>query len=143
MHKIIFILIFILSVGQNSYGADLDEVVHPKAFENIEAWISDTESPLFVSFNVDAVRKNRNQFDYSHVTVAGDVVTFTEKNGYLAYRIVSNTEDALHIIFYNNGGGTLTTATDMTFAKVSKAMLVHGKSQTIKLLELIELGSVQ
>ncbi len=143
MFKIIFILIFIVSACQNSYGADVEAVIHPKAFENIESWISDTESPLYLSFNVDAVRKNRNQFDYSQVTVTGNLVNFTRENGYLAYKIVSNTDHTLQIIFYNNGGGTLTTATDMTFAKVTKSILVHGQSQTIKLLELIELSSVQ
>ena len=37
--------------------------IHPKVFNMIDCWISDSESPVVTEINLDAVERNANQFN--------------------------------------------------------------------------------
>src|SRR6266496_1316075 len=41
--------------------------IHPKVFNMIDCWISDSESPVVTEINLDAVEKNGNQFNTDDV----------------------------------------------------------------------------
>ena len=45
-----------------------DKPIHPLVFQMVLCWWSDTESPVVTEVNLDAVRRNRNQFDRDAVT---------------------------------------------------------------------------
>ena len=45
--------------------------IHPRLFEMVTSWDSDTEQPVVTEINLDAVVKNRNQFDFSKVRTNG------------------------------------------------------------------------
>ncbi len=91
--------------------------IHPKAFELVVSWMSDNVSPVVTGISLDAVRKNYNQFDYSGVTVTGFFVSYqsAEERGYLYYQITPlDDEGKFLIVFFSNGGGTLTVRYFMT-----------------------------
>src|SRR5437879_8044236 len=46
--------------------------IHPKVFNMISSWISDSESPVVTEINLDAVEKNGNQFNDDGLTQDGE-----------------------------------------------------------------------
>ncbi len=91
--------------------------IHPKAFALVVSWISDTVSPVVTGISLDAVRKNRNQFDYSGVTVDGSFVRYqsAEEGGYLSYQITPlDDEGQFLIVFFSSDGGSFTERYFMT-----------------------------
>src|SRR5207253_2241871 len=46
--------------------------LHPKIFNMIDCWISDSESPVVTEINLDAVEMNKNEFDMDNVKADGE-----------------------------------------------------------------------
>ena len=132
----LFILGIFLNLSSLAISADAIKPIHPLAFEGFECWISDTICPVYVTLNIDAIQNNRNQFDYTSVTIDGQIVMYQMEDGYRSYKILLNSDKELKIIYYNNGGGTLTTETKMEFQKSTRQIKVNEISNEIKVLEL-------
>ena len=116
--------------------------IHPKVFTLIEGWVSDTAQPVATEINLDAMRINRNQFDFATVAKEDEWISCPgEGEGsrtFLRYRLLWKEDNLYRIEFQNNGGGTLTTSRTITFeihhrdlvtgGKKSKAMVLRVKS---------------
>jgi len=87
--------------------------IHPKVFNMIDCWISDSESPVVTEINLDAVEKNGNQFNTDDVKADGEWTrcpTSESKEGFMRYRVLESKGNHYKIECQENGGGTLTTA---------------------------------
>ena len=87
--------------------------IHPKVFNMIDCWISDSESPVVTEINPDAVEKNGNQFNTDDVKADGEWTrcpTSESKEGFMRYRVLESKGNHYKIECQENGGGTLTTA---------------------------------
>ncbi len=87
--------------------------IHPKVFNMIDCWISDSESPVVTEINLDAVEKNGNQFNTDDVKADGEWTrcpTPESKEGFMRYRVLESKGNHYKIECQENGGGTLTTA---------------------------------
>ena len=116
--------------------------IHPKVFNMIICFISDTESPVVTAVNLNAVLKNRNQFDYEKVHTDGERVVFNDPDGIgvLNYKLVSRKNDSFRIVYRENGGGSLTTLRYITFRIESRKIVVNGESVAIKNLIVSDVG---
>ncbi len=55
---------------------------HPLVFSKVESWISDTMSPVLTEVNLDAVQRNRNQFDRDEIKQEGGTLTTGSQIGF-------------------------------------------------------------
>src|SRR5438067_6153878 len=51
--------------------------IHPKVFNMIDCWVSDSESPVVTEINLDAVEKNGNQFNRDGMSEDGEWLRFS------------------------------------------------------------------
>jgi hypothetical protein len=70
--------------GCASDGARLQGAWHPEVFSMIQCWISDTERPVVTEVNLDAVQRDRNQFDQDRVKQEGGWVVYRVPEGGLS-----------------------------------------------------------
>jgi hypothetical protein len=111
---------------------------HPLLFSMVESWISDVESPVVTEINLDAVQRNRNQFDRDEVKQEGGWVVYrSEGNGFKRYRVIEHKDKYFKVEYQDNGGGTLTTGSRIGFSVERREMLVDGKTKTINVLRVI------
>lgn len=92
--------------------------IHPRVFKLVTCWSSDTEQPVVTEINLDAVRRNRNQFDPDVVTTRGGWVECPRDPGpgFDRYRIVREENEVVTVEFQSNDGGTFTAAANIEFA---------------------------
>src|SRR5215510_4417698 len=66
--------------------------IHPKVFNMIDCWISDSESPVVTEINLDAVERNRNQFNEDGLKEDGEWLTYAvaDTGGFLRYRVLES-----------------------------------------------------
>jgi hypothetical protein len=67
--------------------------IHPKVFNMIDCWVSDSESPVVTEINLDAVEKNGNQFNSDDVKPDGEWLRCPapESNGgFMRYRVLES-----------------------------------------------------
>src|SRR5206468_10814287 len=66
---------------------------HPKVFNMIDCWISDSESTVVTEINLDAVEKNGNQFNTDDVKADGEWTRCHKpesKEGYMRYLVIES-----------------------------------------------------
>lgn len=116
---------------------------HPKIFELIGGWISDTESPVVTEINLDAVAANPNQFDPAEVKQEDQWWRWNnpETRGFLRYRILESKGARYTIELQNNGGGTLTTRAILVVVLGKRTVLVDGQSREIRVLRMESFAS--
>ena len=133
----ILILAFWLT-GSASAGERMDPAWHPTIFSMIESWISDVESPVVTEVNLDAVQRNRNQFDLDEVKQEGEWVVYrVPEGGFKRYRVIEHKDKYYKVEYQDNGGGTLTTNSRIGFTLEKREMLVDGRSKAINILRII------
>ena len=54
--------------------------IHPKVFNMIDCWISDSESPVVTEINLDAVERNANQFNGDGLKQDGDWLSYAKSD---------------------------------------------------------------
>jgi hypothetical protein len=103
-------------------------------------WISDTAYPVVTEINLDAVDENRNQFNHEIVNQdeEGWVHYPNPEGGFLQYKILSQEQGKFRILFYSNGGGTLTTAVEIKCMVSAREILVNGVMKRVRILRLLE-----
>src|SRR2546421_4141965 len=112
--------------------------IHPKVFNMINCWISDSESPVVTEINLDAVEKNGNEFNQDGLKEDGDWLQcpVSDTSGFMRYRVLESKRDHYKIEYQENGGGTLTTAAVIEFSIEKRNIQRDGKSVTIRVLRV-------
>ena len=114
--------------------------IHPKVFNMIDCWISDSQSPVVTEINLDAVEKNGNQFNTDDVKADGEWTrcpTPESKEGFMRYRVLESKGNHYKIEYQENGGGTLTTASTIEFDIEKRNIRRDGKPVTIRILRVL------
>ena len=141
MRMVFAILVFALGLtGHASASANerMNPAWHPMVFNMIESWISDVESPVVTEINLDAVRRNRNQFDRDEVKQDGEWVGYrVSEGGFRRYRVIEYKENYYKVEYQDNGGGSLTTNARIGFKLERREMLVDGKPKVINVLRVL------
>jgi hypothetical protein len=112
--------------------------IHPKVFNMIDCWISDSESPVATEINLNAVEKNGNQFNEDGLKQDGDwlVYSLPDTGGFMRYRVLEAKGSHYKIEYQENGGGTLTTASTIEFEIDKRHIRLNGSPMTIRVLRV-------
>ncbi|PYI72863.1 MAG: hypothetical protein DMF02_02525 [Verrucomicrobia bacterium] len=112
--------------------------IHPKVFNMIDCWVSDSESPVVTEINLDAVEKNGNQFDQDNMSQDGEWLRFSlpDTSGFMRYRVLESKGNHYKIEYQENGGGTLTTASVIEFDVVKRDVRRGGKPLSVRVLRV-------
>jgi hypothetical protein len=112
--------------------------IHPKVFNLIECWISDSESPVVTEINLDAVEKNGNEFNQDGVRQDGEWIRcpVPDTKGFMRYRLLESKGNHYQVEYQENGGGTLTTASIIEFTIEKREIRRDGKPATIRVLRV-------
>ncbi|HEY4638792.1 MAG TPA: hypothetical protein VIG87_02645 [Candidatus Udaeobacter sp.] len=112
--------------------------IHPKVFNMIDSWISDSESPVATEINLNAVEKNGNQFNEEGLREDGDWLTYSlsDTGGFMRYRVLDVKGNHYKIEYQENGGGTLTTASTIEFDIDNRHIRRNGSPMTIRVLRV-------
>ena len=112
--------------------------IHPKVFNMIDCWISDSESPVVTEINLDAVEKNGNEFNQDGLVQDAEWLRcpVPETNGFMRHRVVESKGNHFKVEYQENGGGTLTTASIIEFEIEKRNIRRDGKPVTIRVLRV-------
>jgi hypothetical protein len=112
--------------------------IHPKVFNMIDCWISDSESPVATEINLNAVEKNGNQFNEDGLKQDGEWLSYSLPNtgGFMRYRVLEAKGNHYKIEYQENGGGTLTTASTIEFEIEKRHIRRNGSPMTIRVLRV-------
>ena len=112
--------------------------IHPKVFNMIDSWISDSESPVVTEINLNAVEKNGNQFNEDGLKQDGDWLVYSLPNtgGFMRYRVLEAKGNHYKVEYQENGGGTLTTASTIEFEIDKRHIRRNGSPMTIRVLRV-------
>jgi hypothetical protein len=112
--------------------------IHPKVFNMIDCWVSDSESPVATEINLSAVEKNGNQFNEDGLKQDGDwlVYSLSDTGGFMRYRVVEAKGNRYKVEYQENGGGTLTTASTIEFEIDKRNIRRNGSPMTIRVLRV-------
>jgi len=112
--------------------------IHPKVFNMINCWISDSESPVVTEINLDAVEKNGNEFNQDGLTQDGEWLRcpVPDTNGFMRYRVLESKDNHYKVECQENGGGTLTTASVIEFDIDKRNIQRDGKPVAIRVLRV-------
>jgi len=107
----------------------------------VACWISDTTEPIVTEINLDAVRANRNQFDYDAVKKESEWITFREERMMLRFKVIGSKSDEYSIAYQENGGGSLTTQRIIRFAIMPRSVDIDGRRITVTVLRIISISA--
>jgi hypothetical protein len=112
--------------------------VHPKVFNMIVSWISDSESPVATEINLNAVEKNGNQFNEAGLNQDGDWLMYSvsDTGGFMRYRVLEAKGNHYKVEYQENGGGTLTTASTIEFEIEKRRIRQNGSPLTVRVLRV-------
>lgn len=115
--------------------------IHPRVFEMVTSWDSDADQPVVTEVNLDAVVKNRNQFDFSKLKRNGNWIECPgdEGCGFTRFKIIKSDKQRLLVEFQRNAGGTLTTGTLIEVVIETRDVHMAGKAQSIQVLRVISI----
>ncbi len=131
----------ILGCYSLSYSSEELPIIHPEAFELVTSWISDTAQPVATEINLDAIKENRNQYDYDKIETKNDLITFKkpDREGWVGYELVNSENNIYKIIFYSNGGGRFTSKDTITFKLIRRPVTVNNVSRTPLILRVLSI----
>ncbi|MFM7059425.1 MAG: hypothetical protein ACKO2P_21135 [Planctomycetota bacterium] len=117
--------------------------LHPKLFDLVTSWDSDTEQPVVTEINLDAVARNRNQFDFLSVRKNGDWTECPGDDGvgFQRFRMIGADRNRFRIEYQRNAGGTLTTATRIECVVETRQILVAGRRDSIQVLRVVSIAA--
>jgi hypothetical protein len=112
--------------------------IHPKVFNMIDCWISDSESPVVTEINLNAVEENGNQFSEDGLKQDGDWLVYSspDTGGFMRYRVLESKGNHYKVEYQENGGGTLTTASTIEFDIDKRHIRHNGSPMTIRVLRV-------
>jgi len=117
--------------------------LHPKIFNMIECWISDSQSPVVTEINLDAVEMNGNQFDMDEVKPDREWtrVPTEEDGGFMRYRVLGLKGNTYTVEYQKNGGGTLTTDSKIEFMIDKRTIQRDGEPLNMRVLRVVSYKS--
>jgi hypothetical protein len=129
------------AVAETSSGgsSSAELKIHPKVFNMIDCWISDSESPVVTEINLNAVEKNGNQFNEDGLKQEGDwlVYSLPDTGGFMRYNVLEARGNHYKIEYQENGGGSLTTASTIEFDIDRRHIRHNGSPTTIRVLRVL------
>jgi hypothetical protein len=113
--------------------------IHPKVFNMIDCWVSDSETPVATEINLNAVEKNGNQFNEDGLKQDGDwlVYSLPDTGGFMRYRVLEAKGNHYKVEYQENGGGTLTTASTIEFEIDKRTIRHNGSPMTIRVVRVL------
>lgn len=111
-------------------------VIHPKVFSLVDCWISDTASPIVTEFSLDAVRRNRNQFNYDALRVEDGWIIADDEEECLRYRVIEQHGNTYVVEFTNNGGGSFTSHSTISCMLLTRRIEVDGKELDVQVVRI-------
>ena len=117
--------------------------IHPKVFNMIDCWLSDSGAPVVTEFNLDAVESNDNQFQSSEIKPDGawTRVNTKEDGGFMRYRVTGLKGNTYTVEYQENGGGSLTTDSTIEFVIDKRAIQRDGKPWNMRVLRVVSYKS--
>ena len=117
--------------------------IHPKIFNMINCWLSDSEAPVVTEFNLDAVESDDNQFQSSEIRPDGEWTRAPTKEdgGFMRYRVLGLKGNTYTVEYQENGGGTLTTGSQIGFVIDKRTIQRDGKSVVMRVLRVVSYTS--
>jgi hypothetical protein len=114
------------------------EDIHPTMFEMVLCRLSDTDQPVVTEFNLDAIRKNRNQFDFSEVKHRQEwrESPGIDGQGLQRFRLLRSHGEIHTIEYQTNSGGTLTTTAEIEFSIESRSIKIAGHPVATRVLKI-------
>ena len=127
-----------LCLGCNAVSRRSDDelVIHPKVFSLATCWLSDTEQPVATEINLDAVRADRNQFNYDAVSNENGWITFKDAEGSMQYRVLRQSGSCYTVKFLESGGGSFTKSTIIGYSLLRRTVLTDGTEKEISVLKV-------
>jgi hypothetical protein len=112
--------------------------IHPKVFNMIDSWVSDSETPVATEINLNAVEKNGNQFNEEGLRQEDDWLIYSvpDTGGFMRYRVLETKGNHYKVEYQENGGGTLTTASTIEFDIDKRHIRRNGSPMTIRVLRV-------
>jgi len=112
--------------------------IHPKVFNMIDSWVSDSMSPVVTEINLDAVEKNGNEFNQDGLKQEDEWLRcpLPDTNGFMRYRVLESKGNHYKVEYQENGGGTLTTASTIEFEIEKRSIRRDGEPVTIRVLRM-------
>jgi hypothetical protein len=132
--------VFPSTSASNSAAAETSALkIHPKVFNMIDCWISDSESPVATEINLNAVEKNGNQFNEDGLKQDGDwlVYSLPDTGGFMRYRVLEAKGNHYKVEYQENGGGTLTTASTIEFEIDKRNIRRNGSPMAVRVLRVL------
>jgi hypothetical protein len=116
--------------------------VHPKVFNLITSWVSDSEEPVVTEINLDAVEKNGNEFNDDDLVADGEWTRAKIDNGgFMRYRVLSGKGNQYKIEYQENGGGSLTAAAMIEASIEKRDVRKDGKPVSLRVLRVLGISS--
>ena len=112
--------------------------IHPKVFNMIVSWVSDSESPVATEINLNAVEKDGNQFNEDGLKQDGDWLVYSvpDTGGFMRYRVLETKGAHYKVEYQENGGGTLTTGSTIEFEIEQRRIHQNGSPMTVRVLRV-------
>ena len=113
--------------------------LHPKIFNLIDCWVSDSESPVVTEINLDAVDKNGNEFNDDGLKQDGEWTRCPNpdsKDGFMRFRVLESKGNHYKVEYQENGGGSLTTSSIIEFTIDKRTIQRDGKSLSMRVLRV-------
>jgi len=131
---------FPLTPARNAAATETSALkIHPKVFNMIDCWVSDSESPVATEINLNAVEKNGNQFNEDGLKQDGDwlVYSLPDTGGFMRYHVLEAKGNHYKVEYQENGGGTLTTASTIEFEIDKRNIRHNGSPTTVRVLRVL------
>ena len=136
-------VLYVAAKDKNERGSATAFKIHPKVFNLIDCWISDSESPVVTEVNLDAVDKNGNEFYGTGLRQDGEWTRcpVPDTNGFMRFRVLEAKGNHYKVEYQENGGGTLTTASTIEFSVEKRSVRKEDKPATIRVLRVLSYSS--
>jgi hypothetical protein len=117
--------------------------IHPKVFNMIDCWISDSEGPVVTEINLNAVELDRNEFNHDDVKPDGEWLRcpVPNTNGFMRYRVREWKGTHYKVEYQENAGGTLTTDSTIEFLIENRTIQRDGNPLLLRVLRVLSYKS--
>jgi hypothetical protein len=94
---------------------------------------------VVTEINLEAVEKNGNEFNEERLKHDGQWLQcpVPDTNGFVRYRVLESKGSHYKVEFQENGGGTLTTASEIGFEIQNRTIQRDGKPAMIRVLRVL------
>ena len=99
------------------------------------SWVSDKEQPVVTQVNLDAMRGNNDQFDYSAVEQDGKRVRYSQNDETISYWLEDSGDGKIRAHVVQGGSGSLSMQIDFQILK--ERVKIDGLIKEIEVLDVV------